>query len=196
MPLVALPQLIAAARSGSVVSFPTDTLPALAVAPPSAQKIFEIKQRSLSKPLILMGAAIADFEPYWRGTPLEQKQWRSVMEQHWPGALTLVLPIDHPHGQAMNPQNPNKLGFRIPNAALPREILQGTGPLATTSANRSGQEALQDLVAIAAAFPKVTVLDPTEAPPQGGSSGIASTVAEWNGQGWNILRQGSCRLET
>ena len=44
--------LIAGAIAGKVVSFPTDTVPALAVKPEFAQLLFQIKNRPPTKPLI------------------------------------------------------------------------------------------------------------------------------------------------
>lgn len=192
MPLVALPELILAAQSGQVVSFPTDTLPALAVHPSQASRLFDLKQRSLEKPLILMGARVDDFKPYWRCDRSTLDQWKAVMAEHWPGALTLVLPV-HPHLSAgLNPQNPETLGFRIPNCSIALDILQATHPLATTSANRSGEPPLQSMEAIVTHFPEVYALaDGSYSPP---GSGVASTVAQWTEAGWLILRQGTCRL--
>jgi L-threonylcarbamoyladenylate synthase len=192
MPLVALPDLITAAKKGELVSFATDTLPALAVVPQQAERLFTVKQRALDKPLILMGANLEAFEPYWHGTAAEQEVWRGVMAQHWPGPLTLVLPIDHPDGLTMNPQNPNSLGFRIPQHPQALAILAQTGALATTSANRSGEAALTDLTAIATAFPTVYALKDA----LGGGSGVASTVAAWREGQWVILRAGSVELNS
>lgn len=191
MALVTLPELIAFAQGADLVSFPTDTVPALAIRPDRAEVLFEVKERSQHKPLILMGDCVERFQPYWRGSVAEIRIWRKVMEQHWPGPLTLVLPIEHPHGAIMNPQNPQNLGFRIPNHPQALEILRSTGPLATTSANRSGEAALTDPEKIAAAFPQGAVLQQPE--PEG--SGVASTVAQWSDRQWTILRAGADPLD-
>ncbi|MGK7958032.1 MAG: Sua5/YciO/YrdC/YwlC family protein, partial [Crocosphaera sp.] len=55
MPEVSQQQLITGAKQGKVVSFPTDTVPALAALPDSASLIFATKKRPPDKPLILMG---------------------------------------------------------------------------------------------------------------------------------------------
>jgi len=59
MAQVSITDLVAGVRSGCLVSFPTDTVPALAVRPDRAE-IFAAKQRSQNKPLTLMGATSAD----------------------------------------------------------------------------------------------------------------------------------------
>ena len=55
-PPEALPAALLAERlrAGAVALMPTDTLPALAAIPAFASRIWELKQRPLVKPLILM----------------------------------------------------------------------------------------------------------------------------------------------
>ncbi len=84
--------LVAGASSGQLVSFPTDTVPALAVRPDCSELIFKAKQRSQEKPLILMGAYPASVWSFVKGTDAEMTIWQQVAQKYWPGALTLVLP--------------------------------------------------------------------------------------------------------
>lgn len=187
-----LAEVMTAAQSGQVVSFPTDTLPALAVQPEQAPKIYQLKQRPPEKPLILMAATAAELWSFAQGSPAEQEQWQAIADRYWPGALTLVLPASDRLPAAVNPLDRRSIGLRIPDCAIARQILAATGPLATTSANRSGQPALLDPEAIALEFPEVAVLaeDPWPAP-----SGLASTVVRWQPEGqWQVLRQGSIVL--
>ena len=189
-------ELIAVAKTGKLVSFPTDTVPALAVKPEQAELIFQAKQRSQDKPLILMGADVADLRPYLSGSEAEWAIWQALITEYWPGALTLVLPTIHPIAQVMNPLTPNTLGVRVPNSAIARTILGATGPLATTSANLSGQPALTTMTEIDQQFPQVFTLNiQTISPDLLGQSGQPSTVVKWQpGKGWQILRQGAIQL--
>lgn len=207
MPQASLPELVDIAKSGAgLVSFPTDTVPALATRPDRANLIYEAKQRSQTKPLILMGGTIEDLWSYVAGTEAEREIWQQVAEKYWPGALTLVLPASDRLPRAMNPTDPTTIGIRVPNHPTARHILKLTRPLATTSVNRSGEPALQTLEEINAQFPEIYTLSPNalkaiEAEvgaidPQGPqSSGLPSTVARWTGQGWEILRQGEVVIE-
>ncbi|MGF1570470.1 MAG: L-threonylcarbamoyladenylate synthase [Nodosilinea sp.] len=208
MPQVLLADWIAAVQAGELVSFPTDTVPALAAQPAAGERIYQAKQRSATKPLILMGASLADLLPYVGGTEAGVAQWAEVAQAHWPGALTLVLPASDRLPPAMNPDQTGTLGIRVPNHPLARYVLERTGPLATTSANRSGSPALEAMAAIEAAFPEAFTLAPAALkeiysaligmppPPadQPQGSGLPSTVARWQGQGWEILRQGAVIL--
>ncbi|MBE9166869.1 L-threonylcarbamoyladenylate synthase [Pleurocapsales cyanobacterium LEGE 06147] len=195
MTIVSQTELIAGILAGKVVSFPTDTVPALAVKPELARQIFTIKKRSSTKPLILMGASFADLLPYVTGTEAELAIWQKVTQKFWPGALTLVLPASNRVPREMNPTDPNTIGIRVPNLAVARKILHQTGPLATTSANLSGQAPLVKMSAIEIAFPDVLVLDEQELSEEEYiGSGLPSTVAKWTGTDWQILRQGIIKI--
>ena len=191
MPLVTQAELIKNAIAGKVVSFPTDTVPALAVLPEKADLIFDLKQRSTDKPLILMAATIDEIWDYVLGTTQERAVWQAIAERHWPGQLTLVLPASDRVPAGMNPLNSGTIGIRIPDSAIALEILAQTGPLATTSANLSGQPPLAQMSAIAEVFPSVATLNcDSSEDVQVIGSGQPSTVIKWTGHEWKILRLG------
>ncbi|OKH26029.1 hypothetical protein NIES593_02830 [Hydrococcus rivularis NIES-593] len=194
MPKVSQVELVRGALAGRVVSFPTDTVPALAALPENAALIFVAKKRSQDKPLILMGASEEDLWPYVMGTPEEFVIWQQVVDRCWPGALTLVLPASERVPTAMNPTDPTTIGIRVPDSSIARAILAQTGPLATTSANFSGEPPLETMSAIENAFPDVLTLDCAELNDKKQGSGLPSTVAKWTRKEWQILRQGSVQI--
>ncbi|MEL6221893.1 MAG: L-threonylcarbamoyladenylate synthase [Cyanobacteria bacterium J06627_8] len=214
MAYVSLTELIQAGRSGTaLISFPTDTVPALASHPDQAHRVFEAKQRSTDKPLILMGGTNDDLWSYVQGPADDQAEWKAVAQRYWPGALTLVLPASDRIPTAMNPKDPTTLGIRVPDCAIARHILMQTGPLATTSVNRSGEPALINPEDINRTFPEVLQLSPddldelrrslspndssdaTQEPIEltNAANTTPSTVIQWVNQGWHVVRQG--RLE-
>jgi len=196
MTQVSLEKLIAGARAGLLVSFPTDTVPALAAIPEKAGLIFAAKQRSQDKPLILMAASAEDLWPYVKGSDDEYKIWQELTDKYWPGGLTLVLPASQRLPKEMNPSDPTTIGIRVPNSAIAQTILAQTGPLATTSANFSGQPPLQTIAEITVQFPDVLTLATTEFQDEILGVGIPSTVAKWTGINWQILRQGAINLDS
>ncbi len=191
MTQVSMAELIVGLRSGCLASFPTDTVPALAALPEQAELIFTAKQRSQDKPLILMAASAADLWSFVAGSVEEWQIWQQVASLYWPGALTLVLPASERVPKAINPTAPSTIGLRVPNCAIALSILSQTGPLATTSANLSGQLPLQTMAEITAQFPDVLTLAKELAV---NSVGIPSTVAKWTSSGWEILRQGAVNI--
>jgi len=196
MTQVSIDSLIQGAISGDyIVSFPTDTVPALAAKPDQSELIFVAKRRSQDKPLILMAASAEALWPYVQGSPAELNLWQQVAGCYWPGALTLVLPASEKVPAAMNSIDRTTIGVRVPNFPLALKILEQTGPLATTSANLSGQPPRLSVAEIEALFPEVLTLVPSELPTAITASSLPSTVAKWTGSNWEILRQGAIELE-
>ena len=196
MTQVSMNTLVEGAISGDrIVSFPTDTVPALAAKPDRSELIFVAKRRSQDKPLILMAASAEALWPYVEGSPAELKLWQQVAKSYWPGALTLVLPASEKVPAAMNSIDRSTIGVRVPNFPLALKILEQTGPLATTSANLSGQRPRLSVAEIEALFPEVLTLVPSELPTAITASSLPSTVDKWTGSNWEILRQGAIELE-
>ena len=168
-----------------VIAMATDTLPALAARPEVAGQLWQLKGRRLEKPLILMGAAA---DQLWQALDIKpQAAWQQAMD-HWPGALTLVVSHNGPLARWLNPAQPASLGLRVPDHEATRALLRRSGPLATTSANRSAQPALLEPDAIAKAFPQVLLAGPF---PWSAPSGRASTVVAWRSGRWITLREGA-----
>lgn len=174
---------------GAAALFPTDTLPALAARPEAAAQLWELKGRPSHKPVILMGAELRELlEPL--GVPV-LPAWQALAEAHWPGGLTLVLPARGPLLEQLNPGG-TSLGLRVPACPMALELLRLTGPLATTSANRSGEPPCLTAREAHERFPEVPLLGPTPWP---AGSGQASTVVTWtDASRWQLLRQGSVAL--
>ncbi len=186
MPVLDAPALAERLRSGAAALFPTDTLPALAAHPEHAPQIWRLKHRPQDKPLILMGA---DLEQLRGCLPLEWRaEWLELARWGWPGALTLVLPAQGPWVEALHPGG-GSLGLRVPDCDAARALLRRSGPLATTSANRSGQPPATTAGEAAALFPELPLLGPLPWPEP---SGQASTVVAWEESGgWRLLRAGA-----
>ena len=176
-------------KKGSLALFPTDTLPAICSYPKYSKKIWTIKKRPLSKPLILMGGCLDDLFEFVHPCALEDSF--QLAKNYWPGALTMVLPTIGNLSEHLN-GNSNAVGFRVPALRIARDLLMQTGPLATTSANISGEVPVKDAMEASIKFPGIPILAPIPWP---NSSGMASTVVEWENGKWNLLRPGSVVLK-
>ena len=173
-------------RAGGAALLPTDTLPALAAVPEQAAQIWRLKKRPQDKPLILMGADVDAL--LCHVSPAARADAIALAQRHWPGALTLVLPALGPCAQALNP-GVATLGLRIPACKPMLDLLRCSGPLATTSANVSGEPASRTAMEAAAAFPTLPLLAPIPGPDP---SCQASSVIAWRGpQSWHWLRRGA-----
>ena len=180
-------------QSGGAALFPTDTLVALAALPQHAGQIWLLKQRPPDKPLILMGADLQQLLQHTPGVSWPP-QALELAQQHWPGALTLVLPAAGDLVGWLNPGGAS-LGLRVPACPMAQALLRQSGPLATTSANRSGEPAATTAAEAAASFAAqgVPLLGPQPWP---APSGHASTVVQWTCGNWQVLRAGSVRVSS
>lgn len=171
-------------QGGEAALFPTDTLPALATRPDHAALLWQLKQRPRQKPVILMAAQP---EALWCCLGVSVRpEWQTLAQAYWPGALTLVLPAKGAVVEQLNPGG-GSLGLRIPKCRQALALLECSGALATTSANRSGEPPCLDAAQAADRFPGVPLLGPTPWP---AASGLGSTVLAWRGEGWQLLRAG------
>ena len=181
-------ELASKLKKGSLALFPTDTLPALCSYPEFSKKIWTIKKRPSTKPLILMGGCLDDLFEFVNPRAIEDGL--KLANNYWPGAITIVLPTIGNISENLN-SNSNSLGLRVPALKLARDLLMQTGPLATTSANISGKSPVRDALEASIQFPGIPILAPVPWP---NSSGEASTVIEWEEGKWNLLRSGSVVL--
>jgi L-threonylcarbamoyladenylate synthase len=172
-------------RHNGLVAFPTDTVygvGALAFKAEAVQRLYVVKGRATDKAIAVLVARTADLPKVAQElTPSAQRLARDF----WPGPLTLVVP-KHPDLPAAVSALPT-VGVRFPDHPVARRLLELTGPLAVTSANRSGEpNALTAEEVLAHLSGRVDLLiDGGRAP-----GGIPSTVVDCTGLVPMILRQG------
>lgn len=176
------PELLECLSRDEPVLIPTDTVPALAISPSAAALIWTLKQRPAHKPLILMGADQAQLENA-AGIPW-LREWLLEAERVWPGPVTLVLPLSGPLREALNPGG-ESLGLRVPKCATTQNLLRHSGPLATTSVNRSGESPALAADEANSIFPELAMLGPLPWPK---GSGVPSEVRAWQQDRWTVLR--------
>ena len=177
-------------QKGLAGLFPTDTLPALGSLPSHASQLWRIKRRPFEKPFILMGANSEDLLEFVSPCAFDDA-WK-VARRYWPGALTLVVPSPSEVVAHLNKES-NSIGIRVPASKLTRDLLEKSGPLATTSANLTGQNPALTPEEASRYFPDLPLLGPIPWP---AACGTASTVISWEGLGeWRLLRRGSVSPE-
>ena len=126
-----------AIRRGLIVGVPTDTVYGVAVDPtnPAAvRRLFALKGRGHHLPLAVLVASLEQAETLIRLTPSQ----RLFIRPHWPGAFTAVLRWRRALAQGVGDHHRGTLGVRMPDHRILADLLSRSGPLAVTSANRSG----------------------------------------------------------
>lgn len=125
---------------GEVVVIPTDTVYGIAADafnPDAVQRLLDAKGRGRDAPppVLIPGQstldALADFVP---------DVVRRLVDEFWPGGLTVIL-VAQPSLVWDLGETRGTVALRMPANSVALELLAETGPLAVSSANRTGQPA-------------------------------------------------------
>ena len=133
-----LNQAVQLLRDGGVVAFPTDTVYGVGVdpfQPEAVRRLYRIKGRPEDKPIAILVGSIEDVA---RVAQTPSRTFSRLADRFWPGGLTLIVET-----RELPPEitaGGSTVGVRMPDHPLTLELLRGFGgPIATTSANRSGE---------------------------------------------------------
>lgn len=125
-------------RADAAIVAPTDTVYGVMCRfdrPTAIQKLYEAKGRPPEKAIpVLIGTR--DQLSQVTGSPVSPVV-QALAEQFWPGPLTIVVPALPTLPDILTARQPT-VGVRLPNHHWLRTLLMQSGPLAATSANRSG----------------------------------------------------------
>ncbi len=177
-------------NKGGLIVFPTDTVYGLAAKfdeVEAIERIYQVKGRDQTKALAVLVANLDQIKIISHGI---SQNARKLIDYYWPGAMTIILE------KRMDLKTPlsidNSIGIRIPDDPFVRQLSERIGPLATTSANRSG-------------FPSTTKIDEVldqigdriDLIVDGGEieGGIPSSVVDCRGEEIKILREGAIPKE-
>jgi L-threonylcarbamoyladenylate synthase len=129
-----------AIEAGECIVLPTDTVYGIgsdAFSPQAVQRLLDAKGRGRDMPPPVLIGEPSLIRALAVDVPEEAKE---LIERHWPGPLTIICRIQ-PSLRMDLGDNENTIALRVPDHELAREILRRTGPMAVSSANRSGQPA-------------------------------------------------------
>jgi len=171
--------------SGALVAAPTDTIYGVAAPvslPGVVARLFPLKQRDVSKPVAVL---VADLDQ--AGSMIEISPHIVALADHfWPGALTIVAPRRAQFRVDLGGAG-ETVGVRCPDHPRLIEACRRLGPLATTSANRSGRATPADAAGVANELAGTEVAAVIDA---GRLEGTASTVVRVGVDGVAVLRAG------
>ncbi len=179
--------------AGELVAVPTETVYGLAADATNAEavaRIYQAKGRPSFNPLIVhvpdqaAAEAVGEFD----------EQARALASAHWPGPLTLVVPLrpGAPIAPLVTAGLPT-IALRVPAHPAMQALLKAAGrPLAAPSANASGRisptRAAHVLASLKDRIPLIIDGGPTE-------RGIESTIVAATGGSLRLLRRGPIEVE-
>ena len=182
---------VAALRRGELAVLPTDTVYGVAAdafTPSAVARLLAAKGRGRDMPVpVLVGA--------WRTldglaasvTPLT----RELVEAFWPGPLTLVVRAAGSLAWDLG-ETRGTVAVRMPLHPVALAVLEQTGPLAVSSANRSGLPPAEDAAEAARQLGTRVLVYLDGGTVEGGT---ASTIVDTTGERPRVLRNGAVPVE-
>lgn len=180
-------EAVDAALAGALIVLPTDTVYGIGTRPddPDATaRLFEAKgrPRDLELPVLVatrgQASEIATFDD----------RAEALAGRFWPGALSLVLPrAERSRGWDLG-EDRGTIAVRMPHDPLALAVLARTGPLAVTSANRSGAATPATCEELRAVFGDLVEVYLCAEEPLGD---VPSTVVDLTGPEPRVLRAGA-----
>jgi L-threonylcarbamoyladenylate synthase len=173
---------------GEPVAVPTETVYGLAADATNGEaiaRIYEAKGRPSFNPLIVHVSSLDDAERIGQFNDSA----RALAKEHWPGPLTLVVPLRESAGIAsLATAGLQTIGIRVPSHPAMQAVLRAVGrPLAAPSANASGTvsptRAQHVLKSLGGRIPLIIDDGPTE-------RGIESTIVAATEESLRLLRPG------
>jgi L-threonylcarbamoyladenylate synthase len=174
-------------RYGQVIAAPTDTVYGLVCrfnSSKAMEELYRVKGRPPEKALPVLLGDESQLAQVIDG-PLPALT-QELIARFWPGPLTLILPA-LPHLPPALTAGGSTVGVRIPDQPFLRELARRAGPLASSSANRSGGAECSTAAAVLAQLDgRIPLLV------DGGPTALAqaSTVLDLSGATPVILREG------
>jgi len=133
----ALRRAAEAVAEGDLVVYPTETVYGLggdALDPAAVERVFELKGRESSNPLSLGVPSVDAALRYTEPTEFAVAFARAFL----PGPVTVVVDRGDAVPDALTAGR-DRVGIRVPDHPIARDLLRETGPLTATSANVSGR---------------------------------------------------------
>lgn len=162
-----------ALRQGKVIAYPTEGVWGLGCDPwneAAVMQLLALKQRAVSKGLILVASGIEQLSPLLASLDATQQQ---TLKNSWPGPNTWLVP-----DQGMIPEwisgGADTVALRVSAHPVVRALCKSFGgPIVSTSANKSGLPAATSLLTVQLQFPQLLRVPGTLTHP-----GKASTIRD------------------
>ena len=187
----ALADAAGAVRAGELVVLPTDTVYGIgcdAVRASAVDALLAAKGRGREMPAPILIGSLSALDSLATGVGPDGT---GLIERFWPGALTLVFAAA-PHVPAGLGDARGTVAVRMPRSELALDLLAAAGPMAVSSANRSGSPPARSMAdAYAQLGSSVSVyLDDGPSP-----VGEPSSIVDLSGEVPRLLRAGAIPVD-
>ena len=187
----ALDEAVNVLARGGLVVLPTDTVYGIAAdafAPPAVAALLAAKGRGRQMPPPVLVPDPRTLDGLCTDVP---DGVRALVEAFWPGGLTVICPAQPSLAWDLG-ETHGTVAVRMPDHGAALALLRRTGPLAVSSANRTGLPAARTAGdAVVQLGPAVAVV--LDGGPAAG--GVASSIVDATGSRLRLVRAGAIGLE-
>lgn len=183
----ALPKVVDGVREGKLVVLPTDTVYGIGADAFSRDSVRDLlaakgRGREMPPPVLVADARTVD------GLATDVPGWvRALIDRYWPGPLTLVLTAQPSLSWDLG-ETQGTVALRMPDDEIALAVLREVGPMAVSSANRTGHPASRSVLDAAAQLGSAVTFYLDGGPSRGG---LASTIVDCTGAEPVVLREGA-----
>lgn len=176
-------------KNGAIAVIPTDTIygiVASALLPAAVEKLYRLRRRTPTKPMIILISSIADLKKFGIVPPSGVK---NMLSRLWPGPVSVIMANRRKKFTYLD-RGTGTLAFRLPADPVLRKFLKIAGPLVAPSANHEGAPAAKTVAQARHYFSdSVDFYIDT-----GICRGMPSTVISLEGNKATIVRAGALSL--
>ncbi|MDP9434689.1 MAG: L-threonylcarbamoyladenylate synthase [Actinomycetota bacterium] len=178
---------VEALQRGDLVVLPTDTVYGIAAdafSPAAVTRLLEAKGRGRDLPVPVLVGAVRTLDGLVEHVPDDA---RALVERFWPGPLTVVVRAAPSLAWDLG-ETRGTVAVRMPLHPVALAVLERTGPLAVSSANRSGLPPATD-----AAEAREQLGEAVDVYLEAGPVGepVPSTIVDLTGTVPRVLRRGA-----
>ncbi|MDO8657548.1 MAG: L-threonylcarbamoyladenylate synthase [Candidatus Levybacteria bacterium] len=180
-------------KNGGIVIFPTDTAIGIGCRidnENAVKRLFKIRKRPENKPILALVNSVEMAQNYL--FPIPKDVQHKLIDNYWPGALTIVLKCSTDKVPFLVRGGGNTLGVRIPNNSTLLELISAVGvPIVAPSANFAGDKTSYSFADLNPELAKQAdyILDEKISLKKNVSTIIDCTVTPWK-----VIRQGVTKV--
>jgi L-threonylcarbamoyladenylate synthase len=182
---------VLAVQRGELVVLPTDTVYGIgadAFDAEAVRRLLAAKGRGREMPPPVLVSAATTLDALAVGVPAYA---RALVDELWPGPLTLVCRQQSSLQWDLGDTR-GTVAVRMPDQAVALELLSRTGPLAVSSAHRTGMAAATDADQAEEMLARSVTVILDDGPTPGA---LPSTIVDVTGERGRVLRLGALGLE-
>lgn len=185
--LVDLPDAVKRLKNHEVVAIATDTLYGLCSLLESdvaIEKIYQLKKRPKTKPLLVLASSIEQVKQLTQKLP---ESLFKQLEAIWPASITVILPARTDDIARKVYSSNRSIAIRIPKHPELLNLLEQTGPIVAPSANLSGESPYTTPENLEKGFTHQLPILAFEGFPKG----TASTIIKYDNESYSLIREGA-----